>query len=190
MAGFMGGFKETSKGMIIAIIGIIAAIILFVVILLVKLGGADFFGSGIKESYDSYNEFHEDAGIGFFPDTAPDSAKNFKYYHKDKDDDRIDIVSFDVDNTDMNALKKKYSSEFSELGEFDSVAELKTVEGDFTEKEGIQVLDDFLTGTVTDYKILRYGRNTRSSYDEWLGIITNKDTGKVIIFDINKRKSS
>ncbi|MCR5543733.1 MAG: hypothetical protein K6F55_06240 [Eubacterium sp.] len=58
----MGGFKETSKGMIIAIIGIIAAIILFVVILLVKLGGADFFGSGIKESYDSYNEFHEDTG--------------------------------------------------------------------------------------------------------------------------------
>ena len=180
------GFKPTTKHMVIAIAGIIVVMIIFVLILMKKLG-ADMFEPEYKDDYGTYKEFRDDAG-SFFVDAAPASAKNFKYYYRFKDDDTITIVSFDVDDKDLIELKKHYTLEFNSLSEYDKVIEDEKMKDGFIAEEGLDKVKDFISGAESDFRIHRYARKDGSSYRDSMCFAYRKSDNKVLIFDYYIKK--
>ncbi len=72
--------------MLLALIGIVLLIIIGAFLILKKIGMTYISENGTKTDYESYSEFKSEVS-GFFPDPAPESAKDFKYYRMNDDSD-------------------------------------------------------------------------------------------------------
>jgi hypothetical protein len=181
------GYKSTSPKMILAIIGIVLLIVAAGAVILIKMGAISAFSDETKTSYESYKDFREDAG-SFFLDTAPESAKDFKYYYSLKDNDMSSIVSFTIDDRDLLSMKNHYSSEFSSFGDSYKLTENEKVKSGFVKEEGIPYLEDFFSNNEADYKIFKYAKSDSATSKSWYGFLYNKSDGRVILFDITEYK--
>ena len=180
------GFKPTGKWAMIGIIGIVLLIILAAVIILKKMG----YQTETEETrtdYSSYSEFREDAMMGLIPETQPESATNFKYYKYVNDETNAfeHVISFEVNEEDLKSLQIYADSQMSTSNDLVKNIKDEEIKVGFFDKEELASVSQFIE-SQRGFTVYRYTRNDTSDKTYRTGFLYNKDSGQVVLFDIQR----
>ncbi len=183
------GFKPTGKWAMIGIIGIVLMIILAAVIILKKMG----YQTETEETrtdYSSYSEFREDVLMNIIPETQPESATNLKYYKYYADDVNVYeyVISFEVNDEDLKSLQIYADSQMSTSNDLDKDIKDKEITINFIDKEELSTLSQFIT-SQRGFNVYRYTRRDSAEKRYQEGFLYNKETGQVIIFDMQRKSN-
>ena len=178
------GYKPTSKMQIVAIIAVVLLIIGGAILILKKIGLFDSSEEFTKESYSSYDEFLKDVN-GTFINPLPDGASDFKYYVSKNEDSYDYIVSFTADSKCWFDIHNHYISYFTNYANSDKYIEEEEMKISFLDTEGLSEVKQMIAGDPGTYRIVRYAysEGTSSGIKNWTGVLYNKESGRVVIFD-------
>ncbi|MBO5609687.1 MAG: hypothetical protein J5929_04915 [Eubacterium sp.] len=176
------GFKPTSKMQLVAIIAVVLLIIGAAFLILKKVGVFDETEKTV-EDYSSYDEFRKDVNNSTFIDKIPATASDLRYYNNQTETGYEEAVSFTVDNDGWFGIHSYYIDLFDDYKSSEKYIEEENMQVGFMDLEGLTFAKRLMVDGEGSFRVVRYARKGYSSATSRLGVLYNKDTGRVVIFE-------
>lgn len=180
------GYKPTSKMQIIAIIAVVLLIIGGAFLILKKIGVFDSDINETKESYSSYAKFWEDVNNSVFIKDMPETATDFKYYNHQFETGYEEAVAFTIDSKGWFNVHNYYIDFFTEYNNAEKYIEEESMKLGFLDTEGLGFVKNIMGNDGGSFRVVRYANKGYQSSSYYLGVLYNKETGRVIIFEANR----
>ena len=135
------------------------------------------------EDYSSYDEFRKDVNNSTFIDKIPATASDLRYYNNQTETGYEEAVSFTVDNDGWFGIHSYYIDLFDDYKSSEKYIEEENMQVGFMDLEGLTFAKRLMVDGEGSFRVVRYARKGYSSATSRLGVLYNKDTGRVVIFE-------